>query len=89
MVPRCPTRGEDSVHTGRRASPVPAPAPGWAGPLHVSVPFPFSIHLSTCNSGKMISTAVLKLRFAELFSADHEDAELTHTAPLMERQFEL
>lgn len=67
------------------------PQLSWAGRIPLPgffcmflFPFLFFIHLSMYNSGKIIHTASLKLHFTE-FSADHEEAELTHAVPLTER----
>ena len=89
-------------HTEKTERPRRAPCPPrcqpqspWAGTapawllLHGPISFFFFIHLSMYNSGKIRNTAFLKLHFAELFSVDHKEAELTHTALLTERQFEL
>lgn len=78
------THGEDTVSTGGH-SPEYKPELSRGGRIHLSgffcmFLFLFSIWPCIYNSGKIINIPFLKVPFAELFSADHEEAKLTNTA---------
>lgn len=78
------THGEDTVSTGGH-TPEYKPELSRGGRIHLSGFFCmflllFSIWPCIYNSGKIINIPFLKVHFAELFSADREEAKLTNTA---------